>query len=177
MKIVSVEDMINTGIKKSKTLREAFIKAYWKDIVDKMDIRSEVIKIKEEQLFVKVEGSANLHFMTMKKGIYLKNIEKLLNGEYIQDIIYKLGKINLNNKIQYRVDESKEYPKGENIDFSGYSMEERIERLSKVSQEREVFLLENGYSKCIQCGNLFLGKNLRCPKCRGIKDRTVVNKY
>lgn len=177
MKIVSVEDMINTGIKKSKTLREAFIKAYWKDIVDKMDVRSEVIKVKEDKLFVKVEGSANLHFMTMKKRIYLKNIDKLLNGGYIHEIVYKLGKINLSNKIQYRVDEFKECPKGEEIDFSGYSIEERIERLSRVSQEREIFLLENGYSKCIQCGNLFLGKNLRCPKCRGIEDRTVVNKY
>lgn len=180
MKIISVGDMINDGIKKSKSLREAFVKAYWKDIVGNLDKKSEVIKIKDQKLFVKVEGSANLHFMTMKKGIYLKNIEKLLNGKYIQEIVYKLGKINLNNKILNEV----EKPKGcfkideiDSVDFSDYSLEERIERLSIVSKERELFLLENGYKKCVQCGNLFLGKNLRCPKCRGIKDRTVVNKY
>lgn len=180
MKIISVGDMINEGIKKSKSLREAFVKAYWEDIVGNLDKKSEVIKIKDQKLFVKVEGSANLHFMTLKKGIYLKNIENLLNGEYIREIIYKLGKINLNNKILNKVEKSKGCSRLYEIDivdFSSHSLEERIERLSRVSKERETFLLKNGYKKCIQCGNLFLGKNLRCPKCRGIKDRTVVNKY
>ncbi|MDP0488166.1 MAG: DciA family protein [Fusobacterium sp. JB021] len=177
MKIISVEEMISKGIKKSKTLREALIKAYWKDIVDKMEVKSEVIKIKDEILIVKVEGSANLHFMTMKKNIYLENIEKLLKGKYIKKINYKLGKVNLQNKLQNKLEEIKEAERIKDVDYSIYSLEERIELLAQASKKREKYLLQNGYSKCIQCDNLFLGNNLKCPKCRGIEDKTVVNKY
>ncbi|MFK4785870.1 hypothetical protein [Fusobacterium sp. MFO224] len=177
MKITSVGEMIRKGIQKSKTLRESLLKAYWRDIVGNMEVKSEVIKIKEDQLFIKVEGSANLHFMKMKETTYLNNIEKLLNGKFIQKINFRLGKINLNNKIQKEFERMEEIEEITEIDYSNYSLEERIKMLEEMSKIREQYLLENGYKKCIQCGNLFLGKENKCPKCRGIKDRTVVNKY
>lgn len=177
MKIINVKDMINEGIKKSKVLREALIKAYWKEIVGKLHKKSEVINIKNETLFVRVDGSANLHFMAMKKTEYIESIKKLLNGNYILNINYRVGKINLNSKIENEILEQKNNKYFKNIDFSRYSLEERIKMLSEAAKKREFFLLDKGYKKCLKCKNLFLGKELICPKCRGEKEKTVINKY
>lgn len=177
MKIINVNDMISEGIKKSKVLREALIKAYWKEIIGNLYKKSEVIKIKNGTLFVKVDGSANLHFMTMKKIEYIESIKKLLNGNYILNINYRIGKINLNSKIESKILEDKNSEVVRNIDLSNYSFEERINMLSEASKKREIFLLEKGYKKCRKCKNLFLGEWLVCPKCRGEKEKTVINKY
>lgn len=176
--LTNVKNIINEAIKKSKILRFSMINGNWKKIVDKMYINSTPYLIKDNKLYVKVNGSSNLHFMSLKKKYYLKNIEQLLKGNYIDEIIYTIGKVELDNKINsYEIEEVEEKEIEEIKDFDNLSLEQKILKLSEFSKQREKKLIKIGYKKCLKCGSLFLGESRLCNKCLGIKDKTVINKY
>lgn len=176
--LTNVKNIINEAVKKSKILRFSVINGNWNKIVDKMYMNSTPYLIKDNKLYVKVNGSSNLHFMTLKKRYYLKNIEQLLEGNYIDDIVCIIGKVNIDDKINsYETEEVEEKKIEEIKDFDNLSLNQKILKLSEFSKQREKKLIKVGYKKCLKCGSLFLGESRLCNKCLGIKDKTVINKY
>lgn len=178
VRLTNVKNIINEAVKKSKILRFSVINGNWNKIVDKMYMNSTPYLIKDNKLYVKVNGSSNLHFMTLKKRYYLKNIEQLLEGNYIDDIVCIIGKVNIDDKINsYETEEVEEKKIEEIKDFDNLSLNQKILKLSEFSKQREKKLIKVGYKKCLKCGSLFLGESRLCNKCLGIKDKTVINKY
>lgn len=100
MKIVEMDSMILEAMKKSNTLRTAMLIGKWEEIVGKVHKISEVIGIREKVLFVRVESSTYLHFMNMKKYEYIQKINEYLQGDYINNIVFRTGKINIENKFE-----------------------------------------------------------------------------
>ena len=183
MKIVELDNMIFDAIKKSNTLRTAILVGKWEEIVGKVHKISEVVGIKERVLYVKVESSTYLHYMNMKKYEYIEKINNYFQGEYIINIVFKTGKINIENKfeIEKLKNEYKEKIKDKRImpetyEIENMSLEKSIEYLSNLSKKREEYLLKEGYSKCKECGSIFLGKRDLCDRCMGIPIQTVINK-
>lgn len=183
MKIVEMDSMILEAMKKSNTLRTAMLIGKWEEIVGKVHKISEVIGIRERVLFVRVESSTYLHFMNMKKYEYIQKINGYLQGDYINNIVFRTGKINIENKFEIeklkneyekKIKDKRVIPK--EYKTEKMSLEESIKYLSKLSKKREEYLLEEGYSKCKECGSIFLGKRDFCDKCMGIPIQTVINK-
>ena len=117
--------------------------------------------------------------MNMRKDRYIEKINRLLKGEYVIDIKYRVRKINLEAKLE----------RGEGIIFhekteklteyktKDMSISESIKYLSVLAKKREKYLLEKGYRKCENCGNIFSGREKLCSKCRGEKESLTINRY
>lgn len=176
---ISVKKMIEEAVKKSGTLRISIIKGAWQGITDELAIKSEPLGIKDGILYTAVENSICLHAMNMRKDRYIEKINRLLKGEYIVDIKYRVRKINLEAKLE----------RGEGIIFhekteklteyktKDMSVSESIKYLSVLAKKREKYLLEKGYRKCENCGTIFFGKEKLCSKCRGEKESLTINRY
>ena len=91
--IVSLKSMIENAVAKSSLLRISLVKGAWESITEELAPKSEPLGIKNEILYTAVENSVYLHAMEMKKRIYLERIKRLLKGEYIKDIKYRVRKI------------------------------------------------------------------------------------
>ncbi len=183
MKIIELDNMILDAIKKSNTLRTSILVGKWEEIVGKVHKISEVVGIKDKVLYVKVESSTYLHYMNMKKSEYIDKINGYFQGEYIKNIVFKTGKINIENKfeIEKLKNEYKEKLKDRKVipdtyETENMSLEESIKYLANLSKKREEYLLKEGYSKCKECGSIFLGKRDLCDRCMGIPLETVINK-
>ena len=120
-KIVSVKSMIKMAITRSNTLRLSIIKGAWINILDKLGLKSEPIKLKDGMLYVIVENSIFLHAMNMHKNEYIRKINVLLKGEYVIDINYRVGKISITEK----------FKRGENLNFFEQEEEKEIEYKTK----------------------------------------------
>ena len=182
-KITEIDTMIESAILKSNTLRGAMLVGYWENIVNKAHSHSEVIGLKDKTLYIKVGNSSFLHFMNMKKDEYIEKINKFLNGDYVEKIVLKLGKINIENKFQLeQLKKEFEEKKIEKIIIpdvyktESMTLEESIKYLAKMSKEREKYALSKGYVKCEKCKSIFLGIEKLCPKCRGVIEKTALNK-
>lgn len=183
MKIIEIDNMIFEAMKKSNTLRVSMLIGNWEEIVGKVHKISEIIGIKDKILYVRVESSTYLHYMNMKKYEYIEKINRYLQGEYIKNIVFRTGKINIENK--FEIENLKdEYAKKikdkriviKNFETEKMSIDESIKYLSKLSKKKEEYLLREGYSKCKECGTIFLGNRDLCDKCMGIPIQTVINK-
>ena len=181
IEITSIRRMINDAVKKSGTLRLSIIKGAWQGITKELGIKSEPLGIKDGVLYTAVENSICLHAMEMRKDRYIADINKLLKGEYIVDIKYRVKKIDIKAKLE-RGDNLISLEKRKETKLTEYktkdmTIEESIKYLASMSKKREKILFENGYRRCEKCNDLFLGREKLCPKCRGIKERVTINKY
>lgn len=183
MRIVNMEGMIEEAMKKSKTLRIAMLVGSWEEIVGKFYKVSEIIGVKENTLYVKVESSSYLHYMNGKKIEYIEKINKFLGNDYIKNIIFKIGKIDIEYKFQlekmkkeFQEKKEEKIVIPEKFQVENKSIEDSIKYLKRLSKNREKILLEKGYKKCIICGSIFLGNTKICDRCRGIPIQTVINK-
>ena len=179
--IVSLKSMIENAVAKSSLLRISLLKGAWESITEELAPKSEPLGIKNEILYTAVENSVYLHAIEMKKRIYLEIIKRLLKGDYIKDIKYRVRKIDLHAKIE-RGDNIIEIDKTSKKQFEDFktknmSVEESIKYLSVLAKKREEYLLKNTeYKRCRRCGRMFLGTEDVCPQCRG-ENRTAINKY
>ncbi|NME36327.1 MULTISPECIES: DUF721 domain-containing protein [Fusobacterium] len=183
MRIVDMEGMIEEAMKKSKTLRIAILIGSWEEIVGKFYKVSEIIGFKDDVLYIKVESSSYLHYMNGKKVEYIEKINQFLGNEYIKNIVFKIGKINIEYKFQLeKIKKEFQETKDEKIiipekfEVENKSIEDSIKYLKRLSKNREKILLEKGYKKCNICGSIFLGSGNICDSCRGIPIQTVINK-
>lgn len=178
--IVSIKSMIEQAVSKSGVLRVSIIKGAWESITGELAPKSEPLGIKDGILYTAVENSICLHAMEMRKKIYIDKIRRLLKGEYVVDIKYRVRKIDLKSKMERgdNVIVIDKAPKKE-MDFKtkDMSVEESIKYLSGLAKKREEYLLKNSsYKKCRKCGRMFLGLESVCPECRGEHTLTI-NKY
>lgn len=182
MSTIKLNEMIDTAMGKSRTLRGAMLAGYWEEIVGKAYNHSELMDFKEKIIYIKVGNSSFLHYMSMNKKKYIEKMNYFLKGDYVENIIFRLGKINLENK--FKLEEMKkqhEEAKIEKIEIKDFqtekmTLEESIDYLSKLSKEREEYALSKGYKRCIECKSIFMGSDETCPSCQGIPIQTVINK-
>lgn len=179
--IVSIKSMIEEAVSKSSVLRVSIIKGAWESITGELAPKSEPLGIREGILYTAVENSICLHAMEMRKNLYIDKIRRLLKGEYVIDIKYRVRKIDLKSKIERgdNVIVIDKPPKKEIEDFKtkDMSIEDSIKYLTKLAKEREKYLLKNSsYKKCRKCGRMFLGLESVCPECRG-ENTLTINKY
>ncbi len=93
--VISVKDIIEEAVVKSKKLKEAIIRAKWKEIAGTLFFKSSPLYIKEGVLHVLVESSILLQHMYMNKNNYIEKINIILKDNYIEDIVFKVGNIPL----------------------------------------------------------------------------------
>lgn len=178
--IISIKEMMEEAISKSGILRISMIKGAWKSITGDLAIKSEPLGIKDAILYTAVENSVYLHAMTMKKDIYIDRINKLLKDIYVVDIKYRVRKIDIEAKLKRGEGVIiPEETKKEKIEYKTKDMtiEESVKYLAKLAKQKEKYLFENGYTRCKKCGDIFLGKEKLCSKCRGEKENLTINKY
>lgn len=177
--IISVKEMIERAVSKSGTLRISIIKGAWQGITGELSLKSEPLGIKDAVLYVAVENSICLHALSMRKEKYIEKINRLLKGQYIVDVKYRVRKIDLQAKLErgeaFKIFEEKE-EKITEYKTKDMSIEESIKYLSALAKKREQFLIKKGYKKCAECGSIFLGKEKLCSKCREEENLTI-NKY
>lgn len=165
MELFNVKEAIDEAVIKSRKLKEGIIRGYWNKITDKLSTKSTPLWIKDETLYVTVEDSIYLHHMSMNKEKYLKNINILLKGNYIKEIIFKVSKVkNIEYQKEY-IENSEKIKKEFKSELKDLSLEEKIEVLKKKSLEREKDLSLRGFKKCKSCGVMFLGEDNLCKLC------------
>lgn len=181
--IISIKTMIDRAAAKSSVLRISLIKGAWKSITEELSLKSEPLGIKDGILYIVVENSIYLHAMRMKKKIYISRINRFLKGEYVIDIKYRAGKIDLHSKIQrgeetILINEDSTEKKIKDYKTKNMSVEESIGYLAGLAKKREEFLLKNTpYKRCRKCRRMFLGIEETCPECRGEKQSVTINRY
>ena len=178
IEIESIGNMIERAIEKSRRLKEGILKAQWKNITGKLSEKSQVLYIKESVLYVAVENSSILHFMEINKKKYINKVNEILNGNIVNDILFRISKIkeneiyndmymDNNNLSEDNISED-EYL---DIDFNKMDIFQRIEHLKKSAENREPRLLNAGYKKCPECGVYFKSDKNMCKICRNKKGR------
>nr|WP_307774585.1 DUF721 domain-containing protein [uncultured Cetobacterium sp.] len=162
--LMNVSEAIEEAVIKSRKLKEGIIRGRWQEIVGKLANKSNPLWIKEFTLYVVVEDTMYLHHMTINKENYLSKIEKLLKDRYIQDIRFKVSRVN-NFEQNFQI-EKEEIKKEDFVSqLANLTLDEKIEILKKKSKDREQALLKSGFKKCIDCGSMFLGEEDLCRPC------------
>jgi len=179
--IVTISDMMKKSIVKSRQLKEAMLKSEWEKIVGDLSKKSHVIYLKQGKLFVGVENSIWIQHMNFQKKLLIEKINVFLGGEYIIDIIFKIGKKTPN---EYFLEDDGEAEESESINLDEISLtpdeyleiekelegieEEKIKiqtkKIIEKSFKRKKYLKLHGYKRC-SCGAYFKSKGLKCAVC------------
>jgi len=187
--ISSVKNAIEIAIVKSKKLKESILKSSWSEVVGEMAKKSAPLYIKEGVLFSVVEGSVFLQHMNMNKNNYIVNANKLLKGNYITDMRFKVGKISLEDyflekehgveeieKIDLSAEEIIDIKKSCS-DIADEELRDRIIHLKEEALKREKTLLKKGFKKCSLCGNIYdRSEGKICRICRNKKEKETEEK-
>ena len=128
------------------------------------------------KLTVIVENNLIMSEMKMYRETILENVNEEFHGTAVSEIYIKGGKIYNNRDIYNEHKETEEtaeitaedkekierlFPDVENNDLA-----ERIKNIAFNSKINEKILLKKGYIECERCGDLFLGEEEMCIKCR-----------
>ncbi len=98
LKILSVKDLIDEALKKSRKLKEIYIKINWIEIVGNLEKKSFPNYLKDGVLHVIVESSTVMHYMILNEDKYLKKCNEIINENYVKEIRYKIGNLELTVK-------------------------------------------------------------------------------
>ena len=128
------------------------------------------------KLTVIVENNLIMSEMKMYRETILENVNEEFQGTAVSEIYIKSGKINNNRDIykDHKVAEetaeitAEEKEKIERLfpDVENNELAERIKNIALNSKINEKILLKKGYIECERCGDLFLGEEEMCIKCR-----------
>ena len=128
------------------------------------------------KLTVIVENNLIMSEMKMYRETILENVNEEFHSTAVSEIYIKGGKIHNNRDIYNEHKETEEtaeitaeekekierlYPDVENNELA-----ERIKNIALNSKINEKILLKKGYIECERCGDLFLGEEEMCIKCR-----------
>ena len=138
------------------------------------------------KLTVIVENNLIMNEMKMYRETILENVNEEFHGIAVGEIYMKSGKIFQNRDIYKDYEETEEAveitpEEKEKIDglFSGAEDNELAERIKNIalnSKINEKILLKKGYKECERCGDLFLGEEEICIKCRNDLDNEKMGK-
>ena len=128
------------------------------------------------QLTVIVENNLIMSEMKMYRETILENVNEEFHGTAVSEIYIKGGKIYNNRDIYNEHKETEETAeitaeekeKIERLfpDVENNELAERIKNIALNSKINEKILLKKGYIECERCGDLFLGEEEMCIKCR-----------
>ena len=128
------------------------------------------------KLTVIVENNLIMNEMKMYRETILENINEEFHGIAVGEIYMKSGKIYYNGDLYKDYEETEETAEitdeeKEKIEelFSESENDELAERIKNIalnSKINEKILLKKGYRECERCGDLFLGEDEICIKCR-----------
>ena len=128
------------------------------------------------QLTVIVENNLIMSEMKMYRETILENVNEEFHGTAVSEIYIKGGKIYNNRDIYNEHKETEETAeitaeekkKIERLfpDVENNELAERIKNIALNSKINEKILLKKGYIECERCGDLFLGEEEICIKCR-----------
>lgn len=183
--IVSVKNAIEAAITKSRKLKESILKARWHEVVGEMCKKSTLLYLKEGVIYSVVEGPAFIQHMSMSKSRYIENANTILEGNYVSDMRFKLGKISIEEFFQedeenpeeemvdIRLDEEeREAIRKASEDIEDESIRERIIHLKEEALKRDKYLSQKGYKKCKRCGSLYKrGSGDICSICENKQDK------
>lgn len=128
------------------------------------------------KLTVIVENNLIMSEMKMYRETILENVNEEFQGTAVSEIYIKGGKIYNNRDIYNEHKEAEETAeitaeekeKIERLfpDVENNELAERIKNIALNSKINEKILLKKGYIECERCGDLFLGEEEMCIKCR-----------
>ena len=128
------------------------------------------------KLTVIVENNLIMSEMKMYRETILENVNEEFHGTAVSEIYIKGGKIHNNRDIYNEHKEkeetaeitAEEKEKIERLfpDVENNELAERIKNIALNSKINEKILLKKGYIECERCGDLFLGEEEICIKCR-----------
>ena len=128
------------------------------------------------KLTVIVENNLIMSEMKMYRETILENVNEEFQGTAVSEIYIKSGQISNNRDIykDHKVAEetaeitAEEKEKIERLfpDVENNELAERIKNIALNSKINEKILLKKGYIECERCGDLFLGEEEMCIKCR-----------
>ncbi len=93
-RIESMNDLIWGLLRGNNKLRENYLKSKAEVVFENLSKKCILLKIEKEVAFVGVESSSVMHFMNMKKEIYIQKCNEILKENYIKDMKFKISKIN-----------------------------------------------------------------------------------
>lgn len=91
--VIDLKDMIDEGLRKSRKLKEVYIKIYWKEIVGELSKRSFPKEVKNGVLIVICESSTLIHHMNLNRGLYMEKINRIVKEEYVREIRFLTGSL------------------------------------------------------------------------------------
>ena len=194
--MTSVKEIIEEAVIKSKKLKEAMIRAKWEEIVEGLFFKSSPLYIKEGVLYVTVESSVLLQHMYMNKNKYIEKINKTLKGDYISDIVLKVGKIPIEEYFKDNPESESEVSRADEVEIvlssdeykelqksvsniENKQIQDKVLSLKIQSLKREKSLTKIGYKYCIECGILHKNPGNLCTICenkRHIKREEILLK-
>ena len=128
------------------------------------------------KLTVIVENNLIMSEMKMYRETILENVNEEFHSTAVSEIYIKGGKIHNNRDIYNEHKETEETAeitaeekeKIERLfpDVENNELAERIKNIALNSKINEKILLKKGYIECERCGDLFLGEEEMCIKCR-----------
>lgn len=175
----NVKEIIDDAIKKSRKLKEGLIQGNWSSIIgEDLSKKSYVSALKDQVLFVHVENSVWLQQFSFMKQDIIKKVNAYLNLEYVKDVQFRIAKMKIEEYFKEVEDEIKFEPdkifldtniekESEKIihEINDNALKEKIKKLLILSKKKEKFLLDKGSKKCIDCGIIFNGSQVRCTIC------------
>ncbi|MGL5427497.1 MAG: DUF721 domain-containing protein [Cetobacterium sp.] len=92
--VIDLKDLIDEGLRKSRKLKEVYIKIYWKEIVGEISKKSFPKDLKNGVLLVLCESSTLIHYMSLNKLVYIEKINEIIKEDYVKEIRFLAGSLN-----------------------------------------------------------------------------------
>ncbi len=85
-------DIIDEALKKSKKLREVYLKARWSEVIgDSLDKRCFPLKIVEGCLYIIADTSSVANYLKLSQDNIIFKINNIFKSEVVKDIKIKIG--------------------------------------------------------------------------------------
>jgi hypothetical protein len=184
--LVEVSDLMEVAITKSRLLKEGILKSEWDKVVGELSKKSFVIFLRDGKLFVGVENSIWIQQMNLQKQVIIEKINDFLGGNYINDLVFKIGKKKTEDYFLDDDDNLSEDDEKMDLDTITLTSEEYLEiekELEEIkgdhirhmtkgvlekSYKRKKYLKLHGYKPC-QCGIYYKSKEPMCAICMNKK--------
>lgn len=92
--VTDLKDLIGEGLKKSRKLKEVYIKIYWKDIVGELSKRAFPQELKGDTLTVLCESSIISHHLNLNKEKIIEGINRVIKENYVRELRFNVGSLN-----------------------------------------------------------------------------------
>ena len=172
------------GMDSARKVRESLVFAFWPRVVgEKAAEATEVEAVRDGVLFVRTRSSTWSHELTLHKERVLTNLNRLLGGRFITEIVYKARGISKKPRSEPETD----VPSVEELDAvvlepaETAELSEKLNALESISNDRirsvmasrldrdarlRHWRIERGWKLCFHCGSAHKTSYLICPICR-----------